>query len=215
MKNCYLERDMENLDKKNFRQQMKKQINENLCCPLFSFAGKNALFHLENQEIYYKAHTILTFLPTSEEIETREIIENAEKRGKDVGVPLVLDGNQMEFRLLSKDIPLEDQIEEGAFGIREPKKNCLKWEPYKEVGPVLILVPGLAFSLNGKRLGKGKGFYDRFLSTLPPDLAVTKLGFCYSFQLNNSIPTQIHDVQMDGLLTEKTLILFDNFEKTY
>lgn len=206
---------MQNLDKKSLRQQMKNQINDTLCCPLFSFAGKNALFHLENQEIYYKAHTILTFLPTNQEIETLEIIENATKRGIKIGVPLLLDENQMEFRLLSKDIPLEEQIEEGAFGIREPKKSCPKWEPTKETGPILILVPGLAFSLEGTRLGKGKGFYDRFLASLPPDLTVTKLGYCYSFQVINFIPSQIHDVKMDGLLTEKTLILFGNFDKTY
>ena len=77
----------------------------------------------------------------------------------------------------------------GQFGIREPAP-----------GPSpdqldLIVVPGLAFSAEGNRLGRGAGFYDRFLATAPQ--TTLKIGVCFEFQQVSSIPHEPHDVTMD------------------
>ena len=72
-----------------------------------------------------------------------------------------------------------------------------------------ILVPGLAFSANGARLGYGKGYYDTFFAQHP----VLKLGLCYDFQLVPQVPTQPHDVRMDGFLTDKRLVLTADEER--
>ena len=63
----------------------------------------------------------------------------------------------------------------------------------------LVIVPGVAFDRQHNRLGRGKGFYDRLLSTL----SAPKIGICYSFQLKEHIPTEPFDKKMDLILTEK------------
>jgi 5-formyltetrahydrofolate cyclo-ligase len=63
----------------------------------------------------------------------------------------------------------------------------------------IILVPGLAFSSDGRRLGRGGGFYDRFLATLSP--RTTRLGVCFSFQLVDDLPTESHDERVTAVVT--------------
>jgi 5-formyltetrahydrofolate cyclo-ligase len=80
----------------------------------------------------------------------------------------------------------------GRFGIREPV-----------AGPALaqldlIVVPGLAFTIEGSRLGRGAGFYDRFLSTIPA--TTVKIGVCFEFQRVSQVPQESHDVKMDAIV---------------
>ena len=82
-------------------------------------------------------------------------------------------------------------------------------EVYQDEASALCLVPGLAFSANGARLGYGKGYYDTFFAQHP----VLKLGLCYDFQLVPQVPTQPHDVRMDGILTDKRLVLTADEER--
>ena len=77
------------------------------------------------------------------------------------------------------------------------------WEP---AGPPLdprdidfALIPGLAFTRDGRRLGRGKGFYDRFLTTLRPDCFTCGLG--HDLQLVEDLPTEPHDVTLDAVVT--------------
>jgi 5-formyltetrahydrofolate cyclo-ligase len=98
------------------------------------------------------------------------------------------EGKSLSFRTVTT---LSD-LYPGRFGIREP------------VGGVspdrldLIVVPGLAFAANGNRLGRGAGFYDRFLSTTPE--YTVKIGVCFAFQLLLEIPSECHDVKVDALV---------------
>jgi 5-formyltetrahydrofolate cyclo-ligase len=80
----------------------------------------------------------------------------------------------------------------GKFGIREPAAG----ESPKTLD--LIVVPGLAFTSDGHRLGRGTGFYDRFLSTVPGN--TVKVGVCFAFQLLPEIPHIDHDVKVDALV---------------
>ena len=68
----------------------------------------------------------------------------------------------------------------------------------------LILVPGLAFTRDGQRLGRGGGFYDRFLSRLPG--STCKLGVCFDQQIVASLPAEAHDQLVDAVATESGLI---------
>jgi 5-formyltetrahydrofolate cyclo-ligase len=98
------------------------------------------------------------------------------------------DGETLLFRTVStlSDLCL------GRSGIREP------------VGAAspehldLIIIPGLAFTADGNRLGRGRGFYDRFLSTIPG--YTVKVGVCFAFQLLPEIPVDCHDVKVDALV---------------
>jgi 5-formyltetrahydrofolate cyclo-ligase len=81
----------------------------------------------------------------------------------------------------------------GPFGIREP-----------QAGPTpeqldIIVVPGLAFTAAGHRLGRGAGFYDKFLSAVPP--GTIKIGACFNFQLLADIPQESHDALVDFVVS--------------
>ena len=68
-----------------------------------------------------------------------------------------------------------------------------------------IIVPGLAFTKSGQRLGRGGGYYDRYLAMLPP--ATHKIGVCFSLQLVESLPIEPHDQKMDAMVTEDGLVV--------
>jgi 5-formyltetrahydrofolate cyclo-ligase len=80
------------------------------------------------------------------------------------------------------------------FGLRQPEGDG------SQRVPDLILVPGLLFSRDHHRLGRGAGHYDRFLGTL--DGSCQKIGVCFYAQLVNELPAEEHDVRLDGLVTD-------------
>ncbi len=69
--------------------------------------------------------------------------------------------------------------------------------------PDLVIVPGLAFTADGGRLGQGGGWYDRFLSRIRPDC--TTVGVCFVEQLLDALPTEPHDIAVDHVVTEHGL----------
>ena len=71
-----------------------------------------------------------------------------------------------------------------------------------QVVPDVLLIPGLAFDREGRRLGRGRGFYDKFLS----DFRGIKIGLCFDGQLIESVPTLEHDVKMNFIITNSELI---------
>jgi 5-formyltetrahydrofolate cyclo-ligase len=104
------------------------------------------------------------------------------------------------------------ELHRGGFGIREPEpKTALMPEDF----PVLVITPGLAFDRRGRRLGRGRGFYDRFfaeldsgcLGPLSADRAFfyTALGLCMEAQLVPEVPAEDHDKTMDLVLAGNSL----------
>jgi 5-formyltetrahydrofolate cyclo-ligase len=99
------------------------------------------------------------------------------------------EGDALSFRpilALSELIP-------GRFGIREPVPG----QSLEQLD--VIVVPGLAFTAQGGRLGRGAGYYDRFLSTIPG--TTVKIGVCFEFQRLPEIPDESHDVKMDAVVS--------------
>jgi 5-formyltetrahydrofolate cyclo-ligase len=95
--------------------------------------------------------------------------------------------------LLFHPISALSELIPGRFGVREPAPG----RSPKHLD--LIVVPGLAFSAQGNRLGRGAGFYDRFLATVPQ--TTFKVGICFEFQRVSSIPHEPHDVTMDTVVS--------------
>ncbi len=95
----------------------------------------------------------------------------------------------------------EDLVELREFGvvIKSPPPGS------KEVMPDLLIIPGLAFGKTGERLGRGKGFYDKFLEKYNG----LKIGICTSEQLLDEIPTEPHDIKMDGVIMENQILRFN------
>jgi 5-formyltetrahydrofolate cyclo-ligase len=85
----------------------------------------------------------------------------------------------------------------GAFGVREPVGGAAV------SSPDLVIVPGLAFDPTGARLGRGKGYYDRWLGENPE---AKTLGVCFSCQILEKIPAEPHDARVGAILTEEGFI---------
>lgn len=92
------------------------------------------------------------------------------------------------------------ELKPGAFGLREPQGP-----PESNPSPSLVLVPGLAFDRAGRRLGRGKGFYDRALRLLPG----LRVGVAFDVQVVERVPAAEEDAPVDALLTESGLWLCD------
>jgi 5-formyltetrahydrofolate cyclo-ligase len=86
----------------------------------------------------------------------------------------------------------------GQFGAREPFASDERRVLPSEAATVLV--PGLGFDARGGRLGRGGGFYDRFLAT--PGLAARRIGVCFACQLVERVPLEAHDARMDAIVTE-------------
>lgn len=106
--------------------------------------------------------------------------------------PLVTYPRSQGDALLFCPISALSELVPGRFGIREPVPGPIVEQPD------LILVPGLAFTAEGSRLGRGAGYYDRFLSTIPA--STFKVGICFEFQRIAEIPQESHDVKMDAVV---------------
>ena len=103
----------------------------------------------------------------------------------------------MDFCYLSAQKSLESQLEKNAYNILEPKTDLEKLDAEHLPVHTVLLVPGLAFSRSGARLGRGKGYYDRLLPLLTN---AYKLGVCFDFQKLPGIPADEHDMKMDEII---------------
>lgn len=103
---------------------------------------------------------------------------------------------------ISVDAEWQESFEEGVRGIPQPRETSgVIYDP-QWGAETLIVVPGLAFDEAGNRLGRGRGYYDRFLANPALDEAVL-VGACWSLQMVPHIPAEPHDVPMDWVCHER------------
>jgi 5-formyltetrahydrofolate cyclo-ligase len=112
-------------------------------------------------------------------------------------MPRVLGGGRLDWHPLRSD----HQCHPGAFGLREPDPEKVPGGPLPP--GTLLLVPGLGFAVDGRRLGQGGGFYDRLLA----GFTGTAVGIGYDCQRCDDLPTQAHDRRLDGLILGGVLVL--------
>ncbi|MDR2211202.1 MAG: 5-formyltetrahydrofolate cyclo-ligase [Spirochaetaceae bacterium] len=164
--------------------------------------------------------SVLVFASLPGEINTGPLMEAVLGQGKGLFAPRLSgapDGPQgKEKALIFYRVPRAGgPWQAGPFGIREPAPRA-DWRLGPKDFPALVMVPGLAFDRRGGRLGRGGGYYDRFLRCLdsgrgdfPGGLSFTACGLCLELQLTESVPVEGHDRKMDMILTEKRLIPCD------
>ena len=145
--------------------------------------------------LYKKAKIVLTYLSMPEEPQTDELINYAIHAGKVICVPRLLSsyGFMEAVRLRC----MKDIIVSGKLGLRQPNHNATELVLPESID--LVLVPGVAFDLNGNRLGMGAGYYDRFL---PSAQNAIFAGVAWDFQIVSTVPHEDHDIALDFLVTE-------------
>jgi 5-formyltetrahydrofolate cyclo-ligase len=190
--------------------------------------------------LFPEPKTVFTFLSHGGEISTDELNEYYLARGAIVAAPKVTGDRMGFYRLTSAHGPFVQGafgIREPApdteliFApeLRSPELSspelsspepttapelniAPEQSPTELRFPLLILIPGLAFDKNGDRLGKGAGYYDRFLTDFlrrfrARRAEITLAGACHDFQIVERVPTESHDIPVDCLLTERNAIL--------
>ena len=141
---------------------------------------------LENTPQFQKADTVMLYSSLPDEVRTTAFIEKW-RNHKRIILPTVVGDD-----IVPVELTADTAFAVGDFNIMEPQNS-----PYTG-GYDLIVVPGMAFDSSGNRLGRGKGYYDRFLAQHPD---VPKIGICFDFQLVGNVPTDSNDIRMDAVLT--------------
>ena len=175
------------MDKKALRSQIKEQKRQMTVSQIETASARLGQMFAETK-LYQQAKTIYGYLPYNQEVRTTPILARALQDGKRVAVPKIY-GDEMKFIYLTDF----SQLEISSFGIPEPIAD----EPVADDPTALVLMPGLAFTEKGDRMGYGGGFYDKFLDSEPnhPTIAL-----CYDFQVVADLPTQEHDIPVDMVL---------------
>ena len=144
------------------------------------------------QPFFEGARSLFVFCSTADEPSTRPLITAALQKGKKVYLPRIEGGMMVcvPYRE-GEDFALNE------YGILEPTAEAA---PCSEALSVdIAIVPLLAFDKDKHRLGRGKGYYDRFLSAFKG----VKVGYAFSVQECDDVPTEAHDVALDYIVTEK------------
>ena len=143
-----------------------------------------------------EARTILAYYSLSDEVNTHQLIEDLLADGKTVLLPTVIGEGEMEWHVYSSVSALKN----GAFGIGESEGDLysdFSQETSSSEKQMIALVPGVAFDAAGRRLGRGKGYYDRFLAAHP---YIYKIGVCFDFQKVPEVPADEQDVPVDEVI---------------
>lgn len=145
---------------------------------------------------FQAASAVLTYVASKDnEVDTRPLIDELLRARRPVLVPLTRGKGQMVWSRLEHMTDLA----RGTFGILEPRP-----ERQHDMPPPpdsAVLVPGIAFTLTGWRIGYGGGYFDRFLAEFPG----VKIALAYDMQIVPEVPVAPHDVPMDILVTETAI----------
>ena len=135
---------------------------------------------------FQRAEIVMLYASLPDEVQTLDFIEKW-RTLKRIILPTVVGDD-----IIPVELAAGSGMVEGDFHILEPENN-----PYE--GKLdLIVVPGMAFDRQGHRLGRGKGYYDRFLIKYPE---VKTIGICFSFQLLDEVPAEPHDQVIDEIIS--------------
>jgi len=183
---------------------MRKQIRRRLSAlspEALSDKSRLACDHLVGLAEFRAAQVVMAFLPMAEEPDTTQVILKAWRQGKTVLAPKV---NWDKRHIIAAEITsLNEGLGRGKFGILEPVESF----PHPSEQIDFVLVPGMAFDRKGGRLGRGGGFYDRFLAGAK--LRAAACGFAFAEQVVEDLPREAHDREVDILVTDEDILRFN------
>jgi len=173
------------------REQTRARL-KNLPAAERATASAQLCARLREQEVWRAAKSVLLFAPLSDEPDVWPLLEEALAAGKIVALPSFVPGANIYTARRIID-PARDLVI-GKFGIRE----VADVSPEIELNHLdLVLVPGVAFDSHGRRLGRGKGFYDRLLA----GVRGTKCGVAFDEQVVDAVPVGPLDISLNCILT--------------
>jgi 5-formyltetrahydrofolate cyclo-ligase len=150
------------------------------------------------------ARWVFVYIAMPGEVETAPIVARAYREGKQVAIPRIEGEEIIFYRYEGRT----RELIPNQFGILEPDPLWIPVDPLAlEQGPLLVLCPGLGFDRCLRRIGRGKGYYDRFLARLRSGrLPSRAVGLAFEEQLEVEVPLCPHDQLLDGLITDRESI---------
>jgi 5-formyltetrahydrofolate cyclo-ligase len=179
----------------NEKELVRKEINklkESLSDDTAADLSQKIYRLLIQTDAFQKANRIALYYSIKGEVETVSLIEEWHQTKK-ITLPVV-SGRELLFYAYTG----KENLTTGAFGTWEPTLSELVTR--EEID--LFILPGVAFDYHRNRMGRGKGYYDKFLSETDKPI----IGLCYGFQLKDHIPTEKHDKKMTLVITEDKII---------
>ena len=145
---------------------------------------------------FQKALTVLFYAAFDGEVDTFEMMQRTQQLGKKICLPYIVRDEKRMVPILVKSI--EDDLAAGPYGVKQPRETSME----KRLGTDeldLVIVPGVAFDRHNHRLGRGHGYYDRFLKSL--SVRTPAIGLAFDFQIVDHLPTpEEHDVPVSCVL---------------
>ncbi|MBN3039629.1 MAG: 5-formyltetrahydrofolate cyclo-ligase [Candidatus Omnitrophica bacterium] len=186
-------------DKKEFRQKLLERLMS-LTENEIKRRSKNVEARLSSLSIYKSAKIIMVYYPLKGEVNILDLIRK-DSRSKRFCFP-VMDLKAKNLRIFQIE-HLEDGFIPGPYGVMEPDTKKAKELTIEEID--LILVPGLGFDRMKNRLGRGAGFYDRFLQNIKP--SIKRIGLAFDFQITANLPVDpVFDQALDSIVSEKEVL---------
>lgn len=190
------------MDKKELRKEIltrRKNLSKQECYEKSKAIAEKVL----RLEVFKTCNKILLYEPIRNEVETKEIAQEAKLLKKEIFYPRVL-GEKMEFYRVDETT----EFETSTFGILEPKPESTSSLVPKEEDVILVLMPGAVFDREGNRIGYGGGYYDKYLHWLESVVApeqIYKVAVAYECQLveEGQIVKEPHDMVADYIITER------------
>ncbi|MBI1374306.1 MAG: 5-formyltetrahydrofolate cyclo-ligase [Phycisphaera sp.] len=187
-------------EKKNLRAQLRAKLMELEPAELHA-KSVAAAERLAATPEFQRAESVMIFLPLKYEIDARPIALRAWQRMKTVTVPLVSYEQKHMIPVVLRS--LDEPMNVDRYGVSTPGTG--KPIPPQDID--MVIVPGLGFDVEGRRIGRGGGFYDRFLAH--PSFTGITCGLALDEQIVDEVPTACHDVSLDLLVTDRRELRFD------
>lgn len=189
---------------KTMKSEIRKQVRQRLATldGMTRYARSLAACkHLTSQGEFTQAEVVMIFLSLPDEVETAALALSAWQMGKTVVVPKI---SWEHCRILPVEISsLETGMVTTRHGLSEPADG----QPMPVNMIDMLVVPGVAFDRHGHRLGRGVGFYDRFLSQ--PDCRASVCGLAFHEQVVDTLPIEPHDRPVNMLVTDEEVLRFN------
>lgn len=180
------------------RKEIKLELKE--------LKSKSIIDKILSSDWYKKSEILLVYAALKDEVNLDEFIEKAWADGKELYFPRVTK-TDMDFYKVSSF----QQLGVATFNVREPKRECKLLDIYNEdfqkattTQAVVVIVPGVAFAIDGTRVGYGKGYYDKYLHKIPKALRV---GIAFEEQIVDKTYADAYDEIMHIVLTDKREVL--------
>ena len=146
-----------------------------------------------------KPAVVAGYWPIQSEISPFPLMEAFADRGYALALPCLVPEDET-FRMVFRRFRIGDKLISGPFDILQPDEGL------EEVDPDIVLMPLLAFTDSGQRLGYGGGYYDRTLESLRARRSVLAIGIAFSAQQLAEIPFEVHDQNLDGIFTDQGVV---------